>query len=201
MAFDPNLFTPPAVSQPQLPATQQEPKMTAWERFKNAPAWVWGKILNAYNSGKEVLFGKEGSYEQVPNFDEQTSGSLNFLLSDALQNLQNPQQGFEPIEAEARRNFLQSTIPALSETFQGGRLSSPLFQKQLGYAGAGLESVLAAQKAQFGQNNRQLALNQFQVGAQPRFSTQYHSGSEGLVQQVLPIAVKAGLAAVTGGIL
>jgi hypothetical protein len=200
MAIDPKLMAP-SVYKPQLPAVQAEPKMTAWERFKNAPSWVWGKIVSAFTSAKEGLLGKEGSFEQVPNFDEQTSGSLNFLLSDALQNLQNPNQGFEAIENETRRGFHERTIPAITEQFQGGRLSSPVFASQLASAGQGLDSVLAAQKAEWGQRNRQLALNQFQVGAQPRFTTQYHPGSEGLVQQVLPIAAKAGVAALTGGVL
>ena len=180
MAFDPNLFQGPQYSQPQLPSGQsQQQSQGGWKGF-------WEGLVNALKGGAkatgEFLAGSPGGYEQTPLYEPHQRNALNFTLSDAIANLQNPQQGFQPIEQEAIRNFHERTIPALSETFQGGRLSSPLFQKQLGYAGRGLESMLAAQKAQYGFDNKNQALQQLQIGLTPQISTSYLGPTPGFLQ-------------------
>lgn len=192
MAFDPKLFEGPVYSQPQIPTIlqnqpqEQQPQMSGWQSF-------WNKIKSyVLKPTGEFLAGSPGGYEQVGLYEPHQRNALNFVLSDALGQLQNPYQGYEPIQNEAIRNFQERTIPALSETFQGGRLSSPLFQKQLGYAGSGLESNLAAQKAQYGMDARNQALSQLQIGLTPQLSTQYFGSTPGLFQGSAEAAGKAG---------
>jgi len=176
MAFDPNLFQGPVYQQPQLPAVQNQQQ-------QGGSSW-WDGLIKAIKGGAkavgEFFAGSPGGYEQVGLYEPHQRNALNFTLSDAIAQLQNPQAGFEPIENEARRSFYDRTIPALSETFQGGRLSSPLFQKQLGYAGRGLESMLAAQKAQYGMDTRNQALSQLQISLTPQQSTSYMGATPGL---------------------
>ena len=199
MAFDPKLFQGPVYSQPQLPMAQgqqngqqfqfpEPPKnLTGWQGF-----WDWFKNKILKPAG-EFVAGSPGGYEQVSQYEPHQRNALNFVLSDAIANLQNPQQGFEPFENEAIRNFNDRTIPALIETFQGGRLSSPLFQKQLGYAGRGLESMLASQKAQYGLENKNQALSQLQLGLTPQTSTTYFGAT--------PRALQAGANALGQGLM
>lgn len=75
----------------------------------------------------------------------------------AMQGLQNPYEGFQPIENRAREQFQTSTIPSLAERFTslGNSQRSSAFQGALGQAGAGLESNLAALRSQYGLANRQ----------------------------------------------
>ena len=107
------------------------------------------------------LFGKSGEQpgrvEKVQRFNQQQQGALNNLLSDSLRGINNLQQkpfDFAPIEAQARQGFNQQTVPSIAERFtsmgSGGALSSPAFASQLGQAGSGLETQLAALKSQVG---------------------------------------------------
>ena len=110
---------------------------------------------------------------------------MQLLQQLGIQGLQNPYGGFEPIEQQARNNFNQQTIPSIAERFTAGTngaTSSPSFASQLGQAGAGLESDLAAMKAGYGQQNIQQILQLLQLGLRPQLENVNVNGSPGLLQ-------------------
>ncbi len=135
--------------------------------------------------------------------------------SALLQQMSTPYQGqFAPIEAEARRRFQEETMPGLQTQFAGGQRSSA-FAQAMGGAGAGLESQLAAQKEQFGMQERnieqarQQALasylsgqQQIGLGAQELGQRQREMGQRGMLgagglgQQAGLLQMQRGLAPV-----
>src|SRR3990167_60187 len=91
--------------------------------------------------------------EQLSRFTGPQQGAINQILGSGLQGLQQNKMDFAPIAAQAREQFQQQTIPSIAERFTsmggcGGRSSA--FGQQLGAAGAGLESSLAALGSQYG---------------------------------------------------
>jgi hypothetical protein len=147
------------------------------EMYKNEPWWpAFEQFV------KDWALGKESAVEQIANFSPEEMEIFNQVLQGSLGQFQNPTQGFEPIENEARQNFYNKTVPGIAEQFtasSGGRLSSPLFAQQLGTAGAGLESVLAAQKADYGMKNRFQGLQGLQLGLTPKFTNYVTPGTPG----------------------
>ena len=132
--------------------------------------------------------------QQVPNFSPQEQGILQLLQQLGIYGLQNPYEGFEPIAQQARNQFAQQTVPSLAERFTGmgsSSLSSPAFVSQLGQAGAGLEGDLAAQKAQYGQQNIQQLLQMIQLGLQPQFQNVHRPQSNGLIQNAILGGIQA----------
>ena len=162
---------------------------------------AFGDILSSIGSGlssfaggaKEALVGRPGEFKQAPRF---TPEQLDFLrtqllpmLSQQLSQLGGQQHSFAPIAQEARQQFQQQTVPALAERFTamtGGRATSPAFASQLGSAGAGLESSLAALGSKYGLAQQGLQNQQLQMllgaGLSPQFDTGYMQGSPGLLQ-------------------
>lgn len=136
----------------------------------------------------ELLFGSPGGFTQAPSgYSPEQQQALNTILQQALAGLQpqNLGQGFEPIEQHARQQFQQQTIPTIAERFSalgsGGSQRSSAFQQALGSAGAGLESQLAAQKAQFGQQQQGNLLNLLNLGLTPQRDYLYERPTSGLL--------------------
>lgn len=131
-----------------------------------------------------ALFGTNPQFQQVQRFQPQQTAAFNQILQQALTGLQpgNYGQNFAPIASQARQQFYGSTIPSLAERFTsfGGRHSSG-FQQALGQAGATLESNLAAQQAQFGQNDIRNLLAMLNIGLTPQFEQAYLPGTTGLI--------------------
>jgi hypothetical protein len=157
----------------------------------------WGTAVGAGVGGLAgilaALFGgggKEGGPERLTAANEQEQSILDFLLQNGMGQLQDPQKGFKPLEDYARTQFANHTIPSLAErftSFAGGNnaLSSPSFASQLGQAGAGLESSLAALGSQYGQQNQQNALQQLNTGLKPAFNTDYKATQHGTGTNIL----------------
>lgn len=109
----------------------------------------------------ENLFGREGQSQAFSRFGPQFQQQNDELIRSLLTRLGSPDQfNFDPIEKQAREGFSQRTVPSIAERFTSmgsNALSSPAFASQLGQAGAGLETDLAALKSQYGmQQNQQL---------------------------------------------
>ena len=140
-----------------------------------------------------------GTHEQISRFTPSQSQALNDLLMQGvggLKGLQAP--SFDPIEQHARSQFQQKTIPSIAERFAGlNAQSSSAFPQALGEAGADLESMLASQKAQFGQQQYGQQLNHLMsllnLGLTPQYDTLYRPEQPSLWQSTLP-----GLAAGVG---
>lgn len=138
------------------------------------------------------LTGNKGKFEQTPNmFNPQQQNILNAFLQQGQQAYNNPYGGFEPIEEQARLGFANKTIPSLAERFTSmggagtGALSSPAFASQLGQAGAGLESELAALRSHYGHQGQQNALQLLSMGLAPQTQQYYAPGDAGIGPQLL----------------
>jgi len=137
--------------------------------------------------------GTPSSIEQIQRFGPEQSQGFMQALQQAMAQLQNPTAGFEPIAADARRNFQEETVPGIAERFAGmDATRSSAFTNALGSAGAGLESQLSAQKAQYGQNQQGISQNLLGLGLTPQYESFYHKEQPGFLQQLFdPEMIKA----------
>jgi len=119
--------------------------------------------------------GKSGQELQFQRFTPEQQFALMQLLSQGLSGLQNPYEGFAPIEEQATRQFSTETIPSLAERFTslGGGQRSSAFQGALGSAASNLQSSLAALRSQYGMQNKQSALQQLGAGLTPQYESAY----------------------------
>ena len=116
------------------------------------------------------LGGQPEEVQQFSRYSPENQQSFNELISGILGQYQQGgdfSQGFEPFAQKARSQFQQQTVPSIAERFtsMGGQRSSA-FPQALGQAGAGMETDLAAQGAQFGQNQQQLMQRLLGMGQQ-----------------------------------
>jgi len=150
-----------------------------------------GLGLSLYN----FLFGQPEEFQAAPRFTPEQSAALSNLLQMGLGGLQEAYD-FGPIEQRARSQFIQQTIPTLSERFAAlsstpQALSSPSFAGQLGAAGRQLEEGLAAQRAQFGLQRGSQLQSLLGMGLQPQFETAMRPRTPGIIEQLLPAAAQA----------
>jgi len=136
---------------------------------------IWSKLGNFFTGTP-----RQQSYS-FPHTQQQY-GAYNNLLQQGQQNMNNPYEGFEPIRKQIMEQFYNEILPGISSRFGSGALSSPDFTKQLGTAGQGLASMLAAHQANFGQQNRQFGLQQTQLGLTPQFQANYHERQPGFIE-------------------
>jgi len=138
--------------------------------------------------GLASLFGKKQRAQttQLPTLNPQQLALQGQAGQMAMQGLQNPQQGFEPIAQQARSQFQTQTIPSLAERFtsfgEGGQRSSDFMGAMAG-AGEELEEGLAAQGAQYGLQNRGLLQQLLGMSMQPNFETFYRPEQMGGMQR------------------
>lgn len=141
----------------------------------------------ALAGGLSSLFKKSPKQQQVPRLDPRQLGLQQQAGQMAMQGLQNPYAGFDPIEQHARSQFHQSTIPSISERFTampGGQRSSA-FQGALGQASAGLESSLGALRSQYGLQSRGLSQNLLGQALTPNFDTVFQQHQPGFLESAL----------------
>lgn len=156
------------------------------------------RLRNAWEGVKQgggnFLFGQPGGIEQFSTMTPDQQSIIQYLMQLSHQGLENPQAGFEPVEQQARNQFSQQTIPSLAERFTSmgaGSLSSPAFASQLGQAGAGLESDLSAQRAQYGQQNQQQMMQVLLSLLNPRSENVYRPAQGGLAQNSILSLIKS----------
>ena len=160
----------PQVQQAMMQQQQMQPQQKGW-----------------LDSIKELLFGQQPGWTQLENFNPDQMSALQQLLQGGLGQLQNPTAGFQPISDEAMRQFHQQIVPSLLERFTAGggygsnALSSPGLASQLSSGGAGLASMLAAQKANYGLESQGLGLKQTALGLQNPYQYASTPGTGGLV--------------------
>jgi len=134
------------------------------------------------------LFGKKtrAKTTQLPQLTpEQQQWQLQ-AGNQAMQGLQDPAAGFDPIAQQARSQFQTQTLPTLAERFtsfgQGGQRSSDFMGAMAG-AGADLEEGLAAQRAQYGLQNRGMLQQLLGMSMQPSFENIYQPEQMGGLQR------------------
>lgn len=158
--------------------------------------------------GKKGNFftGRDAQLASVNRYTPQAQGALSQLISGATQGMANPYEGFQPVEDYARRQFQTQTLPSISERFAGlgsNALSSGAFATQLGQAASDFDLGLAAQRSQYGLQNRGQLLQELLAGITPQFEHIYQpreqGGFESLLGPLLQLLVHGGAAYATGG--
>jgi hypothetical protein len=142
--------------------------------------------------------GTPGGIQQISNLTPEQQQYLPQLLQMAMQQYQNPYQGFGDIENDSWRQFNSSILPGIQERYNTGNdhYSSGPGQRAAYGAGADLQSRLASARAQFGQQNRQNAL---QTLLNPNYTSNFNRpGQQGFGETLLPYAAKAALGAGVG---
>lgn len=120
---------------------------------------------------------KPGRFQQLSTLNPYQQQLLGQAGQQGLERLQNPYQGFEPIETQARREFNTQGIPALAQRFANAGLGrSSAFQGALSSARANLEPQLAALRAQYGLGQQRLGSNLLGLGLTPSFENAYLPG-------------------------
>jgi hypothetical protein len=116
--------------------------------------------------------GEEGNALFFNRFNPQQQQLMAILGQLGQQGLQGNNFSFGPIEQQARQGFAQQTVPSIAERFSGlGAQKSSAFGQQLGQAGAGLESDLAAQKQLYNMNLSGLFQNLASLGLTPQYES------------------------------
>ncbi len=133
--------------------------------------------------------GDQGGFKEGPNkFNPDQQKALKSILQQGQSNLQNPYQGFEPIEQKARTQFQSQSLPGLAERFTtlGGSdtRGSSDFAGMLSGAQSEFDQGLAALRAQYGQQNQDTALRQLELGLTPQTEHYYTGSQSGTGQQL-----------------
>lgn len=152
------------------------------------------------SNGLEWLFGTPEGQQMFSQFSPEDQQALGQLRDQAMQQLQNPYEGFEPIRQSALNTFFQDIVPGLQQQFSSSgqnAISSPVLQTNLSSAGSGLAQRLAAQQSQFGQQNRQSALQQLGMGIRPMGQTQ-SQGTQGIAGTLAPHLAKGAIGGLAG---
>ena len=197
---------PQLQAQEQYPNAQYPRARQVWEANKE----MYGNVLNPIGNAikgvgkgaKEFAFGTPDTVEQYSKLTPQQQSIMQLLQQLGIYDLQNPYEGFEGIEQQALNQFNQQTVPGLAESFTrmtNGAMSSPSFASQLGQAGAGLQSDLSAQKAQYGQQNKQQTIQMLLSLLNPGVENIHRPQSNGIAQQAINAAVQAAVKAGIGG--
>lgn len=130
--------------------------------------------------------GQPATFATTQRFNPNQQNLQNQSIQQILSLLQgNTPAGFEAIENQARQGFQKKTIPTLAERFSslgGSPGGSSGFAGLLGEAATGLETDLAAQRANFG-NQRLSQLLPFAM--QQSFDTQYMPREAGFLENLL----------------
>mgnify|MGYP003653493345 CR=1 FL=1 len=158
----------------------------------------WGALAGlgagALAGAGASALSKSPRMQNVSRLTPQQQAWQSQLGQQGMQQLQNPFEGFQPIEQRARDQFQQTTVPSLAERFtaMGNGQRSSAFQGALGQAGSGLESNLAAMRSQYGMQNRQQGAGFLSQAMQPSFDT--------VQQQKSPGFLESSLGALSGGL-
>ena len=187
---------PLSMPQPQ----QQQMNQSPYNMLQQAPGFQVMPLNHNNNQGwlsrlgsgiKNFFIGSQPQSITSTPYDQQQHAFFQQLLNSGLQNMQNPYEGFEPLQQHLQNYFEQQILPNIAERFSSlgnNRLSSPSFAQQLQGGIKGLAENLLAHKMQYGQQNRNFGLQQAQLGLTPRYQNTYMPGQPGLLQNALPVA-------------
>jgi len=183
----------------------QQPMQQQQLRTGKNPNPKFPRLRHAWEGTKEFIGGKPEGIEQYSTITPQQQGIMQLLQQLGIYNLQNPYEGFEEgIANPAYNEFNQQIVPSLAESFTAhtnGAMSSPSFASQLGQAGAGLSANLASQRSQYGQQNKQQALNMLMSLLNPQSENIHRPRQEGAGEKAIQMAMQAALKALTAGAL
>lgn len=142
----------------------------------------------------QFLTGTPERFERIDRFEPNQISALNNLLSLSQQRMQNPYEGFAPIQEQQMRNYQQNIIPSIAERFAGlGALNSSGFAGAQSDAATNLATNLAALQSQYGLQNRAQSLQEMGLGLTPQKEIGYFGSQPGLPQMIAsnPEALRA----------
>ena len=153
---------------------------------------------------------KGGGYTKLPTITPQQQTMLNQFLSQAGANTNAASQGFlqflpgggggQAFQEQAKKNFEQSTIPSILNSFGQGTKGSSSLNQALASGAANLNTDLAAKLAemqlQASQGLGGLGLGQASVGSKDQFA--YAPKQQPFWQQMLLAGLGAGGQAARG---
>ena len=146
----------------------------------------------------DFMLGQKAYNEQLPTRDQAQISGIHNMLGMGLQNMQNPYEGFDPIAQQAIESYNQS-IPSLAARFTSlspSAMRSSGFQQALTRGQQGLNTNLAALRAQYGLQNRGQGMQMAQMGLTPTFENMYHPATKGFLGEM---AGPLGSALLMGG--
>lgn len=129
------------------------------------------------------LFGHRPKTRQMPTVSPEQKQAILGQLQQGMQNA-----SWEPIEARARKQFSEHTIPSIAERFTSmgeGAQGSSAFAGALGSAASDLESQLAALRGEYG-------MGQLRMGLTPLFENVMEPRQPGAFQSALQGGISAG---------
>ena len=132
--------------------------------------------------------GTKARTEQIQKYNPEQQQLMDWISQYAKGELQDPTTGFDPIANKAREDYRTQEIPYLSERFasmgQGAGRSSG-FRAALQSGSQGLDTNLAAQRAQYGLQNRSLIQQLLGMGLGQRFDSIYQPSKPGFLESSL----------------
>ena len=147
-------------------------------------------------SAGNFFLGSPNRFENVPQYDPAQFQAILGQLQQGQQTINNPYEGFEPIQNDVTRHFRQEIIPELNNQFAASgsnNPNSPVRQTNLYGAGANLASRLAALRSDYGLRNKEFGLKQIDVGLRKPFETTLLQGEPGALKEFAPPLLEAAL--------
>jgi len=146
-----------------------------------------GKRMGWLEGFKNQILGTPAYqlYENT-NTPEQTQG-YNDVLRQGRNAINNPYEGFDDIRNETYRQYNEQILPGIAERFTsmgGGKLSSPDFTREVGQSASGLGALINAQRAQYGQQNKQYGLQALNIGLRPQYQSTFVPRQMGLPENL-----------------
>jgi hypothetical protein len=125
----------------------------------------------------ESKMQRKGKARQQPLMSPGQIEDSNWARQQGRNQITNPYQGFEPIQAYQENRFQNRTVPTMAERFtsmgSGSALSSPAFQADLKNSSEDLRLSLAALQSEYGLKNQELGRSLMQYGNGQQFENIY----------------------------
>lgn len=144
--------------------------------------------VGAWEKFKRFFVGSKGKNILSPLYTEPQMQGFDFARNLGLQQLQNPYQGFQPIDEYARKQFYGQTVPTIAERFTAmgdSAQRSSAFPAALGAAGTDLEARLGALRAQYGLQQQGLGQSLLGLGLTSQYQPVYFPGTPGIGQKLI----------------
>lgn len=138
---------------------------------------------------RRAMTGSPESILKMEQFRPNQESAMDQTLQQALQGLQNPYEGFEPIADYARQSFQNKTVPDIMHQFNASGSNAPTSAgpwNQMGEYGAAMEGQLGALRSQYGMENRSQMMQLLGFGLTPRDVMLQQAATNGALDSFLP---------------
>lgn len=144
------------------------------------------------------MTGKKGGVASASIYEPWQEQGQKDVFNMGMEGMKNNNFSFDPIEQQALQNWDQRDMPNLMErmtSLEGDQRSSGFFN-MLNQGREGLATNLAAQKAQYGQQQQDRYMQMLGFGGKPQYENMYiprqPGTGESLATSLLPAGITAG---------